>query len=140
MTDIFNVPNYIGFKDLFAQMYSGSPTIQSDDSFPSSSSMKTSDSTTRGLFKIDTFKIISYTSFRYSMKVSNLATWNPLFEGKRIRNRGLCLFINPTLTSPEASELEAYLKKDSIPPGIDLTLPTTLEVSSSNHTSLTLTG
>ncbi|GKD91874.1 hypothetical protein Tco_1371711, partial [Tanacetum coccineum] len=31
--------------DLFAKMYSGSPTINSDDSFPSSSSMKTSDST-----------------------------------------------------------------------------------------------
>ncbi|GJS39113.1 reverse transcriptase domain-containing protein [Tanacetum coccineum] len=27
MIDIFNVPNYIGFKDLFAQMYSGNPTI-----------------------------------------------------------------------------------------------------------------
>ncbi|GJZ69448.1 reverse transcriptase domain-containing protein [Tanacetum coccineum] len=45
MIDIFNVPNYIGFKDLFAQMYSGSPTIQSNDSFPSSSPMKTRDST-----------------------------------------------------------------------------------------------
>ncbi|GKC38829.1 hypothetical protein Tco_1051213 [Tanacetum coccineum] len=45
-----------------------------------------------------------------------------------------------TLTSPEASELEDYLEKDSIPPGIDLTLPTTLEVSSSNPTSPTLTG
>ncbi|GKB31989.1 reverse transcriptase domain-containing protein [Tanacetum coccineum] len=37
-----------------------------------------------------------------------------------------------TLTSPEESELEAYLEKDSIPPGIDLTLPPTLEVSSSH--------
>ncbi|GJV95664.1 reverse transcriptase domain-containing protein [Tanacetum coccineum] len=45
MIDIFNVPNYIGFKDLFAQMYSGNPTIQSNDSFSSSSPMKTSDST-----------------------------------------------------------------------------------------------
>ncbi|GKE58260.1 hypothetical protein Tco_1497445 [Tanacetum coccineum] len=45
-----------------------------------------------------------------------------------------------TLTSPEVSELEAYLKKDLIPPGIDLTLPPTLAVSSSNPTSLTLTG
>ncbi|GJS82927.1 reverse transcriptase domain-containing protein [Tanacetum coccineum] len=33
-----------------------------------------------------------------------------------------------TLTSPEASELEDYLEKDSIPPGIDLNPPTTLEV------------
>ncbi|GKD67831.1 hypothetical protein Tco_1321921 [Tanacetum coccineum] len=40
------------------------------------------------------------------------------------------------LTSPEESEFEA----DSIPPGIDLTLPPTLEVSSSNPTSPTLTG
>ncbi|GJU77497.1 reverse transcriptase domain-containing protein [Tanacetum coccineum] len=45
-----------------------------------------------------------------------------------------------TLTSPEESEFEAYLEKDSIPPGIDLTLPPTLEVSSSNPTSPTLTG
>ncbi|GJS47823.1 ATP-dependent DNA helicase PIF1-like protein [Tanacetum coccineum] len=44
-----------------------------------------------------------------------------------------------TLTSPEASELEDYLEKDSIPPGIDLTLPTTLEVLSSNPTFPTLT-
>ncbi|GJR69670.1 reverse transcriptase domain-containing protein [Tanacetum coccineum] len=47
MIDIFNIPNYIGFKDLFAnktiKMHSGSPTIQSDVSFPSSSPMKTSD-------------------------------------------------------------------------------------------------
>ncbi|GKE57709.1 hypothetical protein Tco_1496894, partial [Tanacetum coccineum] len=34
---------------------------------------------------------------------------------------------------------EAYLEKDSIPPGIDLTLLPTLEVSSSNPTSPTLT-
>ncbi|GKB54615.1 reverse transcriptase domain-containing protein [Tanacetum coccineum] len=37
------------------------------------------------------------------------------------------------------SENEAYLEIDSIPPGIDLTLPPTLEVSSSNPTSPTLT-
>ncbi|GJT72417.1 reverse transcriptase domain-containing protein [Tanacetum coccineum] len=45
-----------------------------------------------------------------------------------------------TLTSPEESELEAYLERDSIPPGIDLNLPPTLEVSSSNPTSSTLIG
>ncbi|GKE66571.1 hypothetical protein Tco_1520732, partial [Tanacetum coccineum] len=45
-----------------------------------------------------------------------------------------------TLTSPKESEFEAYLEKDSIPPGIDLTLPPTLKVSSSNPTSPTLTG
>ncbi|GJV57025.1 reverse transcriptase domain-containing protein [Tanacetum coccineum] len=45
-----------------------------------------------------------------------------------------------TLTSPEESELEAYLERDSIPPGIDLPLSPTFEVSSSNPTSPTLTG
>ncbi|GJV17845.1 retrovirus-related pol polyprotein from transposon TNT 1-94 [Tanacetum coccineum] len=52
----------------------------------------------------------------------------------------VCFF--PTLTSPEESELilEEIEEKDSIPPGIDLPLPPTLEVSSSNPTSLTLTG
>ncbi|GJZ83020.1 hypothetical protein Tco_0648193, partial [Tanacetum coccineum] len=43
-----------------------------------------------------------------------------------------------TLTSPEASELEDYLEKDSIPPGIDLTLPPIFKISSSNPTSPTL--
>ncbi|GJT64540.1 reverse transcriptase domain-containing protein [Tanacetum coccineum] len=33
-----------------------------------------------------------------------------------------------TLTSPKNSEFEAYLERDSIPQGIDLTLPPTLEV------------
>ncbi|GJV30068.1 hypothetical protein Tco_1386516 [Tanacetum coccineum] len=63
---------------------------------------------------------------------------NPLFEEKdkdvEIKSS------SSTLTSPEASELEDYLEKDSIPPGIDLTLPTTLEVLSSNPTFPTLTG
>ncbi|GKF47244.1 hypothetical protein Tco_0137046, partial [Tanacetum coccineum] len=45
-----------------------------------------------------------------------------------------------TLTLPEESEFEADLEKDSIPPGIDLTLTPTLEVSSSNLTFPTLTG
>ncbi|GJZ81103.1 reverse transcriptase domain-containing protein [Tanacetum coccineum] len=47
---------------------------------------------------------------------------------------------NFTLTLPEESEFEADFEKDSIPPGIDLTLPPTLEVSSSNLTFPTLTG
>ncbi|GKA70078.1 hypothetical protein Tco_0776142, partial [Tanacetum coccineum] len=45
-----------------------------------------------------------------------------------------------TFTSPEVSELEAYLEKDSIPRDIDSYLPSTLEISSSNPTSPTLTG
>ncbi|GKB76095.1 hypothetical protein Tco_0942990 [Tanacetum coccineum] len=52
----------------------------------------------------------------------------------------LRLLLHSPLTSPEVSELEAYLESDSIPPGINLTLPPTLEVSSSNPTSPTLTG
>ncbi|GJR05830.1 reverse transcriptase domain-containing protein, partial [Tanacetum coccineum] len=104
MIDIFNVPNYIGFKDLFAQMYSGSPTIQSDDSFP----MKTSDST------FDKF---------------TLPNSLPPENNKDVEIKS-STFV--TLTSPE--------ENDSIPPGIDLTLPPTFEVSSSNPTSPTLTG
>ncbi|GJT44675.1 hypothetical protein Tco_0953390 [Tanacetum coccineum] len=51
------------------------------------------------------------------------------------------VYSNPLFEFDEkASELEDYLEKDSIPPGIDLTLPTTLEVLSSNPTSPTLTG
>ncbi|GJS05565.1 reverse transcriptase domain-containing protein [Tanacetum coccineum] len=147
MIDIFNVPNYIGFKDLFAQMYSGSPTIQSDDSFPSSSPMKTSDSTSEEFtdeftlpnslppgddvsilkkdFQEDTFQIISNPLFEFddSFKSSNV---NPLFEekDKDVKIKSSSSF---TLTSPEVSELEAYLEKDSIPPGIDLTLPPPLK-------------
>ncbi|GJV05739.1 hypothetical protein Tco_1343395 [Tanacetum coccineum] len=160
MIDIFNVPNYIGFKDLFAQIYSGSPTIQSDDSFPSSSPMKTSDSTFEEFtdeftppnslppgddvsilekdFQEDTFRIISNPLFEFddSFKSSDV---NPLFEenDKDVEIKSSSSF---TLTSPEVGELEAYLEKDSIPPGIDLTLPPTFEISSSNPTSPTLTG
>ncbi|GJS16012.1 hypothetical protein Tco_0410484 [Tanacetum coccineum] len=156
MIDIFNVPNYIGFKDLFAQMYSGSPTIQSDDSFPSPSPMKTSDSTfdkftlpnslppgddvsiLKKDFQEDTFRIISNPLFEFNdnFKSSDV---NPLFEenDKDVKIKSSSSF---TLTSPEESELEAYLDRDSIPPGIDLTLPPTFEVSSSNPTSPTLTG
>ncbi|GJV20881.1 hypothetical protein Tco_1369901 [Tanacetum coccineum] len=63
---------------------------------------------------------------------------NPLFE-ENDKDAEIKSF-SSTLTSPEESKLEAYLEKDSIPPGIDLNLPTTLEVSSSNPTSPTLTG
>ncbi|GJY00459.1 reverse transcriptase domain-containing protein [Tanacetum coccineum] len=152
MIDIFNVPNYIGFKDLFAQMYSGSPTIQSDDSFPSSSPMKTSDSTFKEFtdeftppnslppgddvsilkkdFQEDTFRIISNPLFEFddSFKTSKV---NPLFEEKD-KDVEIKSSTFVTLTSPEENV--------SIPPGIDLTLPPTFEVSSSNPTSPTLTG
>ncbi|GJY83972.1 hypothetical protein Tco_0497348 [Tanacetum coccineum] len=55
------------------------------------------------------------------MITSNLAT-NPLFEenDKDVEIKSSILF---TLTSPEEREFKAYLERDSIPPGIDLTLP-----------------
>ncbi|GKA65018.1 putative reverse transcriptase domain-containing protein [Tanacetum coccineum] len=138
-------------------MYSGSPTIQSNDSITSSSPMKTSDSTS-GKFtdeftlpnssppgddvsilkkdlQEDTFQIISNPLFEFddNFKSSNV---NPLFEEyDEIKSSS-----SFTLTSPEESEFEAYLERDSIPPGINLTLPPALEVSSSNPTSPTLTG
>ncbi|GJT08959.1 hypothetical protein Tco_0843421 [Tanacetum coccineum] len=67
--------------------------------------------------------------FDDNFKSSNV---NPLFEEN---DKDVEIKSSFTLTSPEESEFEAYLEKDSIPPGIDLTLPPTLEVSSSNPTS-----
>ncbi|GKA71576.1 reverse transcriptase domain-containing protein, partial [Tanacetum coccineum] len=84
------------------------------------------------------FQIYSNPLFKFddNFKSSNV---NPLFEenDKDVEIKSSSSFI---LTSPEVSELEAYLEKDSIPPGIDLTLSPTLEISSSNPTSPTLTG
>ncbi|GJV04705.1 reverse transcriptase domain-containing protein [Tanacetum coccineum] len=142
------------------EMYSGSPTIQSNDSFPSSSPMKTRDSAFEEFtdeftlpnslppgddvsilkkeFHEVNFQVYSNPLFEFdeSFKSSNI---NPLFEehDKDVEIKSSSSF---TLTSPEESEFEAYLEIDSIPPGIDLTLPPTLEVSSSNPTSPTLTG
>ncbi|GJT58354.1 reverse transcriptase domain-containing protein [Tanacetum coccineum] len=137
--------------------FSGSTTIPSDAPFPSFSPMKTSDSTFEEF--IDEFTLpnslppgndvsihkkdiheetFSNPLFEFddNFKSSNV---NPLFEEK---DKDVEIKSSPsfTLTSPEESELEAYLERDSIPPGIDLTLPPTLEVSSSNPTSPTLTG
>ncbi|GJT37013.1 reverse transcriptase domain-containing protein [Tanacetum coccineum] len=136
--------------------FSGSTTIPSDAPFPSFSPMKTSDSTFEEF--IDEFtlpnslppgnddsihkkdiheEIFSNPLFEFddNFKSSNV---NPLFEenDKDVEIKSSSSF---TLTSPEESEFEAYLERDSIPPGIDLTLPPTLEVSSSNPTSPTLT-
>ncbi|GKA41145.1 hypothetical protein Tco_0733738 [Tanacetum coccineum] len=142
MIDIFNVPNYIGFKDLFAQMYSGSPTIQSNDSFPSSSPMKTRDSAFEEFtdeftlpnslppgddvsilkkdFQEETFQITSNSLFEFndSFKSSNV---NPLFEEKDVEIKSSSSI---TLTSPQGNV--------SIPPGIDLTIPSILKFSSIN--------
>ncbi|GKC87306.1 reverse transcriptase domain-containing protein [Tanacetum coccineum] len=137
--------------------FSGSTTIPSDAPFPSSSPMKTSDSTFEeftdeftlpnslppgddvSIHKKDIHEeTFSNPLFEFddNFKSSNV---NPLFEenDKDVEIKSSSSF---TLTSPEESELEAYLERDSIPPGIDLTLPPTLEVSSSNPTSPTLTG
>ncbi|GJZ01307.1 hypothetical protein Tco_0519268, partial [Tanacetum coccineum] len=137
--------------------FSGSTTIPFDALFPSSSPMKTSDSTFEkftneftlpnslppgndvSIHKKDiheeTFSNPLF-EFNDNFKSSDV---NPLFEEK---DKDVEIKSSPsfTLTSPEESELEAYLERDSIPPGIDLTLPPTLEVSSSNPTSATLTG
>ncbi|GJS55409.1 reverse transcriptase domain-containing protein [Tanacetum coccineum] len=136
--------------------FSGSTT---DTPFPSSSPVKTSDnfekfaeelapldslppgnddSTLKKDFHEVNFQVYSNPLFEFedNFKSSNM---NPLFEenDKDVEIKSSSSF---TLTSPEESELEAYLERDSIPPGIDLTLPPTLEVLSSNPTSPTLTG
>ncbi|GJW50252.1 hypothetical protein Tco_0091603 [Tanacetum coccineum] len=96
------------------------------------------DSTLKKDFHEENFQVYSNPLFEFDdiFKSSNV---NPLFEEN---DEDVEIKSSPsfTLTSPEESELEAYLDKDSIPPGIDLTLPPTLEVSSSNPTSPTLTG
>ncbi|GJT99393.1 hypothetical protein Tco_1109732 [Tanacetum coccineum] len=137
-----------------------SPTIQTDDSFPSSSPMKSSDSTSKEFtdeftppnslppgddvsilkkdFQEETFRIISNPLFEFddNFKSSNV---NPLFE-ENDKDVKIKSSSSSTLTSPEASKLEAYLEKDSIPPRIDLTFPPIFKISSSNPTSPTLTG
>ncbi|GJW81854.1 hypothetical protein Tco_0145829 [Tanacetum coccineum] len=96
------------------------------------------DSTLKKDFHEVNFQVYSNPLFEFddNFKSSNV---NPLFEenDKDVEIKSSSSF---TLTSPKESEFEAYLKRDSIPPGIDLTLPPTLEISSSNPTSLTLTG
>ncbi|GJV56587.1 reverse transcriptase domain-containing protein [Tanacetum coccineum] len=96
------------------------------------------DSTIKKDFHEINFQVYSNPLFEFddNFKSSNV---NPLFE-ENDKDAVIKSSSSFTLTSPEESEFEAYLKKDSIPPGIDLTLPPTLEVSSSNPTSPTLTG
>ncbi|GKA07832.1 reverse transcriptase domain-containing protein, partial [Tanacetum coccineum] len=89
-------------------------------------------------FHEETFRIYSNPLFEFddNFKSSNV---NPLFEenDKDVEIKSSSSF---TFTSPEESEFEAYLERDSIPPGIDLTLPSIFKISSSNPTSPTLTG
>ncbi|GJX29266.1 hypothetical protein Tco_0237345 [Tanacetum coccineum] len=89
-------------------------------------------------FQEETFRIISNPLFEFddNFKSSNV---NPLFE-ENDKDVKIKSSSSSTLTSPEASKLEAYLEKDSIPPGIDLTFPPIFKISSSNPTSPTLTG
>ncbi|GKD69484.1 hypothetical protein Tco_1323574 [Tanacetum coccineum] len=115
-------------------IYSGSPTIQSDDSFPSSSPIKTSDSTTKEFTDGFTLPNSLPPGDDVSILKKDLqedTNVNPLFEenDKDVEIKS-STFV--TLTSPEENV--------SIPPGIDLTLPPTFEVSSSNPTSPILTG
>ncbi|GKF32514.1 reverse transcriptase domain-containing protein [Tanacetum coccineum] len=91
------------------------------------------DSTLKKDLHEENFRVYSNPLFKFddNFKSSNV---NPLFEenDKDVEIKSSSF----TLTSPEESEFEAYLEKDSIPPGIDLTLHPTL----SNPTSPTLTG
>ncbi|GJS65416.1 hypothetical protein Tco_0679980 [Tanacetum coccineum] len=85
---------------------------------------------------------LSFVLFKNSIGIHSI---NPLFEETpplQDKDVEIKSFSFPTLTSPEESELilEEIEEKDSIPSEIDLTLPPTLEVSSSNPTSPTLTG
>ncbi|GJV72906.1 reverse transcriptase domain-containing protein [Tanacetum coccineum] len=104
------------------------------DSLPSGND----DSTLKKEFHEVNFQVYSNPLFEFdeSFRSSNV---NPLFEENN-KDVEIKSSSSSTLTSPEASKLEAYLEKDSIPPGIDLTFPPTFKVSSSNPTSSTLTG
>ncbi|GKD87772.1 reverse transcriptase domain-containing protein [Tanacetum coccineum] len=86
------------------------------------------DSTLKKDLHEETFQVYSNPLFEFddNFKSSNV---NPLFEenDKDVEIKSSSSF---TLTSPEESEFEAYLERDSIPPGINLTLLPTLEVSS----------
>ncbi|GJY17345.1 reverse transcriptase domain-containing protein [Tanacetum coccineum] len=96
------------------------------------------DSTLKKDLHEENFQVYSNPLFEFddNFKSSNI---NPLFE-ENAKDDEIKSSSSFTLTSPEESEFEAFLESDSIPPGIDLTLPPTLEVSSSDHTSPTLTG
>ncbi|GKF16732.1 reverse transcriptase domain-containing protein [Tanacetum coccineum] len=93
--------------------FSGSTTTHSDDPSPSSSPVKTSDN----------FE-------KFADELAPLDSLPP----ENAKDDEIKSSSSFTLTSPEESEFEAYLEKDSIPPEIDLTLPPTLEVSSGNPT------
>ncbi|GJT74279.1 reverse transcriptase domain-containing protein [Tanacetum coccineum] len=88
------------------------------------------DSTLKKEFHEVNFQVYSNPLFEFdeSFKSSNV---NPLFEEKD-KDVEIKFSTFVTLTSPQGNV--------SIPPGIDLTIPSIFEVSSSNPTSPTLTG
>ncbi|GJS98616.1 hypothetical protein Tco_0819786 [Tanacetum coccineum] len=102
-----------------ANPFSGSTTTRSDDPSPSSSPMKTSDNFEKFADELAPLNSLppecAYDNFKSSYV-------NPLLEenDKDVEIKSSSSFI---LTSPEESEFEA----DSIPSGIDLTLPPTFE-------------
>ncbi|GJU14588.1 reverse transcriptase domain-containing protein [Tanacetum coccineum] len=86
---------------------------------------------------VENFQVYSNPLFKFndSFKSSKV---NPLFE-ENDKDVEIKSSSSSTLTSPEENKLKAYLEKDSIPPGIDLTFSPTFKVSSSNPTSPTFT-
>ncbi|GJR73395.1 putative reverse transcriptase domain-containing protein [Tanacetum coccineum] len=120
---------------------------------PSSSPMKTSDnfekfadelapldslppgndeSTLKKALHEENFQVYSNPLFEFddNFKSSNV---NTLFE-ENDKDDKIKSSFSFTLTSPKESEFEAYLERDSIPPGIDLTLPPTLNFYKSKKT------
>ncbi|GJX51278.1 hypothetical protein Tco_0278123 [Tanacetum coccineum] len=87
------------------------------DSLPSGND----DSTLKKEFHEVNFQVYSNPLFEFdeSFRSSNV---NPLFEEKD-KDVEIKSSSSSTLTSPEASELEDYLEKDSIPPDIDFFNP-----------------
>ncbi|GJS91885.1 reverse transcriptase domain-containing protein [Tanacetum coccineum] len=96
------------------------------------------DSTLKKDFHEVNFQVYSNPLFEFddNFKSSNV---NPLFE-ENDKDAEIKSSSSFTLTSPEESKFEAYLERDLIPPRIDFNLSPTLDVSSSNPTSPTLTG
>ncbi|GJV82719.1 reverse transcriptase domain-containing protein [Tanacetum coccineum] len=122
----------VGLSDYFFEKFA--EELAPLDSLPPGND----DSTLKKDCHEETFQVYSNPLFEFdnNFKSSNM---NPLFE-ENDKDAEIKSSSSFTLTSPEESEFEAYLERDSIPPGIDLILPPTLEVLSSNPTSPTLTG
>ncbi|GJX44150.1 hypothetical protein Tco_0260826 [Tanacetum coccineum] len=125
----------IGLKDALVEMLS-STNVRHNLAYLDSLPPGNDDSTIKKDLHEENFQVYSNPLFKFddNFKSSNV---NPLFEEN---DKDVEIKSSFTLTSPEESKIEEIKEKDSIPPGIGLTLPPTLEVSSSNPTSHTLTG